>query len=169
MGVCSFSRRTRSRTCPAPAAAAVHRTALYSVLDHSVGIDKPGRYPQGEGLGGAHYTHAPPKHCAGLSNNKGSPHPHVLDYRPGANQSRKRRGEKEKQEGEEKLSDAFNKRVQGGQGRGLGPPGRPREAGRSTAQSQTVQPRLHSTCASHGQSPEPWRQRFERHTRQVEE
>lgn len=66
---------------------------------------------------GAHthtHTHAPPKHCAGLSNNKG-PHTRMcLIIGPVRINHARREGRGKKKEGEAKLSEAFNKRVQGG-------------------------------------------------------
>lgn len=98
------------------------------------------------GMGVAH-TPTPPKHCAGLSNSKG-PHTRMcLIIGPVRINHARRKGEKKRKE--EKLRD--NERVQGG-GRVRARPARPREAGRSTAQSQSAHIRLHSTCTSRGQS-----------------
>lgn len=146
-----------SRCLSCDAAVAVHRTFVLRA-NRSVGVSSPGIHK-----GWYRATPTPPKHCAGLSNNKG-PHTRMcLHHRAGANQSRRLRGRKK--EKRKNPREAFDKRVQGGRSRAR--PARPREAGRSTAQSQTVRLRLHSTCASHGQSSEPRRQsrsRSQRHT-----
>lgn len=136
---------------------------LYSVLTDASVLTAQVSTREGRG-----HTHAPETLC-GPQQQQGSPHPHMLAS--SARCESITRDERDKKKGkEENTREAFNEGVQGGGARAR--PARPREAGRSTAQSQPVQARLHSTCASHGQSPEPRRQsrsRSERHTRQVEE
>lgn len=96
------------------AAVAVHRTLVLRANRYA-GVNSSGIHKGGTGG-----TPTPPKHCAGLSNNKG-PHTHIcLHHRPGANQSGETRGTKKKEK--RKTQERHPTRESRGEGRGPGPP-----------------------------------------------
>lgn len=90
---------------------------LYSVLTAVSAIT--GQVSTREGRG----TPTHPKHCAGLSNNRqGSPHPHVLASSARCESITRDERRKKKGKRGKTPSEAFTKSVQGGGGRGPGPP-----------------------------------------------